>query len=328
MARTARPTGLIVTSLVALLILLLILLWDWNWFRPLVQARASAALGRPVTIGRLHVHLARITQITIDDIVIDNPRGFDNTTKFATIPHLTVRIGLFDYIFHGHLVLPLIDVEQPTVDARQLADGRSNWALGRSSSGSQQGTTRIPDIGDLRVVNGHARVRIPRLKADFALAVATQAPGAPAQPTGGSTSDAGNPDNQIIASANGTYAAQKITGRFVGGALLSLRDASKPYPVDLALVNGATTISLVGTIEHPLAFTGADLRLKLAGKDMSDLFALTGVPIPPTPPYHVAGNLDYAAHKIRFRDLPAWSAKAILLAPSLSIRAATARVRW
>ena len=299
MATSRRHIGLIVTGSLLLLIVLVVLLWDWNWFRPLVEARASAALGRPVTIGRLHVHLGRTTQVTLDDVVVDNPRGFESDAKFATIPHLTVRVGLVDYIFHHHLVLPLIDLEQPTIDARQLPSGQSNWTL---SGGKTTSSGPTPDIGDLRIVDGRARVRIPKLRADFALAVATQPPGAGARATGGSATDTTNPDNQIIVSANGTYAAQKITGTFIGGALLSLRDASKPYPVDLKLANGGTTVSLVGTVQNPLAFAGANLKLRLAGQDMSALYPLTGVPIPSTPPYHIAGNLDYAAHKIRFRD--------------------------
>jgi uncharacterized protein involved in outer membrane biogenesis len=88
----------------------------------------------------------------------------------------------------------------------------------------------------------------------------------------------------------------------VGGALLSLRNSSKPYPIDLHLQNGGTTVSLVGTVRNPLRFAGADLKLRLVGQDMAALYPLTGIPIPSTPPYHVAGNLDYAAGKIRFRD--------------------------
>ena len=33
---------------------------------------------------------------------------------------------------------------------------------------------------------------------------------------------------------------------------------------------------------------------------MSDLYHLTGIPIPETPAYRIAGQLDYADHKFRF----------------------------
>jgi len=80
-----------------------------------------------------------------------------------------------------------------------------------------------------------------------------------------------------------------------------LEDAGHPYPVDLKLANGPTHIRLVGTLTDPLTFGGADLKLELAGADMRDLYHLTGIPIPETPAYRIAGQLDYADHKFRFR---------------------------
>ena len=134
---------------------------------------------------------------------------------------------------------------------------------------------------------------IPTLKADFGLGIATrEAPAASGRAT---------PGPQIVVSAKGTYAGQPVTGQLVGGALLSLRDAQFPYPVDLKLVNGATRVSLTGTLTDPLTFGGADLKLELAGADMRDLYHLTGIPIPETPAYRIAGQLDYADHKFRFR---------------------------
>jgi hypothetical protein len=56
----------------------------------------------------------------------------------------------------------------------------------------------------------------------------------------------------------------------------------------------------VGTLTDPLTFGGADLKLELAGADMRDLYHLTGIPIPETPAYRIAGQLDYADHKFRF----------------------------
>jgi hypothetical protein len=72
--------------------------------------------------------------------------------------------------------------------------------------------------------------------------------------------------------------------------------------VDLKLANGPTHVSLVGTLTDPLTFGGADLKLELAGADMSDLYHLTAIPIPATPAYRIAGRLDYAEHKFRFHN--------------------------
>ncbi len=135
-------------------------------------------------------------------------------------------------------------------------------------------------------------VVLPKLKADFQLAVQTKA-------AEGVVAQHGQ-DQEIAVDAHGTYAGQPVTGTLIAGSLLSLQETAQPYPVDLHLANGSTHVSLVGTVQDLLAFAGADLRLDLAGEDMANLYPLTGIPIPTTPRYEIRGQLAYAGGKIRF----------------------------
>src|SRR3546814_19125808 len=45
--------------------------------------------------------------------------------------------------------------------------------------------------------------------------------------------------------------------------------------------------------------------LDFRGNNIADLYPLTGVPLPPSPPYQIAGDLDYdrASGAIRFRHV-------------------------
>ena len=88
----------------------------------------------------------------------------------------------------------------------------------------------------------------------------------------------------------------------IGGAVLSLRETTRPWPIDLQLQNGPTKVSLVGTMLDPMAFEGADLKLKLAGPDMSLLSELLGLPLPKTPNYQIAGQLDLANKRVQLHD--------------------------
>ena len=106
----------------------------------------------------------------------------------------------------------------------------------------------------------------------------------------------------VVAHAIGTYPGQPINGDFVGGAMLSLRDATMPYPVDLQVANGPTHAKLVGTVQDPLNFAGTDLKLELAGTDMEQLLPLIGIAFPKTPSYQIKGDLDYTNGKFHFRD--------------------------
>jgi AsmA family protein len=268
----------------------LVAFWNWDWMIPFVEDRASSALGRRVTIAHLHVQLGRVTTVRADDVRIANPADFPEQGDFAQIARLGMQADVMAYIRSREIVLPEIVLERPEVQARQTADRKNNYTLGfdRGSAGP------TAKIGDLRISDGQAHVVIPSLKADFALRMATRE--APAAARGTAT-----PGSRIVVDAKGTYAGQPVTGQLVGGALLSLRDAQRPYPVDLKLVNGATHVSLTGTLTDPLTFGGADLKLELAGADMRDLYHLTGIPIPETPAYRVTGQLDYADNKFRFR---------------------------
>ena len=264
-------------------------LFQWDWLIPIVDKQASAALGRPVSITHLHVHLGRDTRIEADGVTIANPDGWPGGGNFATADRLGIDILPLDYIRHKQVTIPVIDVGSPKVDAQQLADGKANWTFGSNDTKpTTPSSNPEPKIGTLRIADGHAHVRDAKLRADFNIDLATQ--------------DSKDGSGQIVAKAKGTYAAQPITAEFTGGALLSLRDAATPYPVDLKVANGPTRVSLVGTIENPLAFAGTDLKLELAGPDMSLLLPLTGIAIPKTPPYRVAGTLDYAAGVVTFDD--------------------------
>ena len=57
----------------------------------------------------------------------------------------------------------------------------------------------------------------------------------------------------MLVTGDGSYARQPIAVRAMGGAILALRDAAAPYPIDLQLDNGPTRITLKGHIQDPLA---------------------------------------------------------------------------
>jgi AsmA family protein len=287
--RFVKPLLFVVIPVAA--ILTLVVFWNWDWLIPLVEDRASSALGRRVTIEHLHVQLGRVTTVSGDDVRIANPADFPELGDFARIARLSAQADVMAYIRSREVVLPEIVLERPEVQARQTADGKNNYTLALDSGSAGPAAK----IGDLRIFDGQAHVLIPTLKTDFGLRITTRE--TPAAAPG-----AAMPGSQIVVDAKGTYAGQPVTGQLMGGALLSLRDAQLPYPVDLKLVNGATHVRLTGTLTDPLTLGGADLKLELAGADMRDLYHLTGIPIPETPAYRIAGQLDYADNKFRFRS--------------------------
>ena len=267
------------------LLILLIAFWNWDWFIPIVQSRASAAIGRRVTISHLHIGLGRVVTVRVDGLEVANPADWPSgDPPFVATRSLTIEVDALGYVQGRGLVLPLIALDGPRVLAAETKDGAANFRL---STGGSSGSAP-PKIGDLRIADGEAHVVIPKLKADFSAKIDTQGEGNAAK---------------LVVDAKGTYAAQPITARLVGGALLSLRDAKNPWPVELNVANGPTRVSLDGTLRDPVAFKGADVRLRFSGPDMGLLEPLVGFPIPKTPAYQIAGRLDLdGLDKIRFDD--------------------------
>jgi uncharacterized protein involved in outer membrane biogenesis len=304
-----------VVGTIVVVVVAAVALWDWDWFIPLAEAQASSAVGRKVTITHLHLALARQPLVTVEGITIANPDGFPDGPPFATVDKLQVRLDVPAYFHDRSIVVPEIEVDRPVVEARALPDGKNNWTLSTGASSDTTSSSPAPKLGTLTITDGHAHAVVPKLRADFAVDIATRSssgdrppPAAgdsatPAPSTPEAAEAASSSQDQIVASAKGTYAGQPITGKFIGGALLSLRDASRPYPIDLTVENGPTHVTIAGTIANPLAFAGANIKLRLAGPDLALLLPLTGIAIPQTPAYDIAGQLDYADKKIQFHKM-------------------------
>ena len=265
-----------------LLIVAIIVFWNWDWFIPLIDSRASADIGRPVTMTHLHIRLGRVTRVVADDIVVGNPPQWAGP-PFATAKHLVVQVNLWDEIFHHRLILPLIALQDPRVDLVQTSDGKTNYELQLASGGSGNGTK----IGELRIVDGRVHAVLARLKANFNLGVAT---------------DEKDGKPRIVVTAHGTYNNAPMTGRMIGGGVLSLRSTTDPWPIDLRVANGDTHVALAGTLQEPLHLRGADLKLQFSGQDMAQLMPLTGIPLAKTPPYRLTGQLDFQGGHIQFRN--------------------------
>jgi hypothetical protein len=242
-------------------------LWDWNWFRPLVEARLSAALDRQVTIDRLELHPGRITALSIFGVTAGNQPGFDGENS-ATIGRVTIDFDAETWLRSRRIVLPSVELDRPDVNFEQNGNGKSNWDFTGSASSPPA------EIGRLEIHDGLAHVRVAKEQADATVNISTQG-------------------DTLVVSGKGSYARQPVELRATGGAILALRDNAAPYPIDLQFDNGATRITLKGHVRDPLAFKGADVNLVLSGPDMELLLPLIGIATPKTPPYSVAGRLDF-----------------------------------
>ena len=296
----------------------LVWMWDWNWFRPMVERQASTALGRTVRIGSFGVHGWRNPTIVLEQIRIDNPAKFPRDSGFGRVERLEVT---FDprALLDRQLWLTAIHLERPQFALYAPPDTPPNWIFPSSPDADEP--KKAPPlelrIGRLSITGGDVRVEAPPFKSDFRAIIETLPGDVPDAP-------------ELHLRASGRYSGQPLFASFIGGALLSLRDASHPYPVLLTVSNGATRLRLHGTLLDPVRLGGADLALQFEGADLAALYPLTGVPLPPTAPYRIAGQFDFhqddRGPQFRFRNFTGTVGKSDL-SGDLAVRTGGPRLR-
>ncbi len=89
----------------------------------------------------------------------------------------------------------------------------------------------------------------------------------------------------------GQYGKAAVQGEGLAGPVLALREREVRFPLKLAARSGSVHTQVEGVLNNPAALSGMDLQVLLGGKSMADLFPLTGLVLPNTPPFEVQGRL-------------------------------------
>jgi AsmA protein len=137
---------------IAILIVILILiivpfLIPVNKFRPTIEAKASAALGRKVTLGNLSLSLLR-GSVGIDDLSIADDPKF-SSSPFLTAKNVRVGVEMMPLIFSRELNVTEVTVENPQVMMLKDSSGKWNFSSigGNSGSAPSQNKPQQPSAG-------------------------------------------------------------------------------------------------------------------------------------------------------------------------------------
>jgi uncharacterized protein involved in outer membrane biogenesis len=293
--------------LLVVVIVVLIATFDWNRLKPTINQKVSAELNRPFAIrGDLGVAWVRNReepgwrswvpwpQVHADDVMLGNPPSIPDVTMVhlqrveATIAPLS--------LLHQQIYLPWIKMQKPDARLVQTADKKNNWTFDLASSQNSDANA-APSVWSFRLDNilfdqGQVRYRDAVNKADVTVTINPLGKPVPyAQVAGGDDQQKGAGDFVFGWQANGTYNNQKLNGDGKIGGMLSLRSKTTPFPLQVDVRNGTTRVRIDGTLQDPLNLGGLDVRLRFAGDTLANLYGLTGVLLPDTPPYETDGHL-------------------------------------
>lgn len=126
-------TILIVVAVVILVLVVIPFLIPANQFRPTIEEKASAALGRKVTLGNLSLSLLS-GSLSAEDLSIGDDPSF-SSSPFLTAKSLKVGVELGPLIFSKTLNITGITVKSPEVTLLRNAAGQWNYSsLGGSAA--------------------------------------------------------------------------------------------------------------------------------------------------------------------------------------------------
>ena len=269
--------GSAIGAVVVVAIVVFLILFQWNWLRGPIGRFASARTGREIhLVGDLHVHLFSWTpSAEIGGVTIANP-SWGPKTDMADIGQVRVSVRLKS-LLGGKLVLPLLSIEHPRVDLLRDAQGRANWDFsnGRKSTGTP---FKLPPIQNFIIDDGKLTARDAPRKLSFA-----------------GTINANEKQHNAYAhgfelTGKGELNRNPFVMDVTGGPLLNVQP-DRPYPFDAVITAGATKVTAKGQVPKPFDLGALNAAVSVEGKDLNQLYDLTGLALPNSPPYRVAGQL-------------------------------------
>ncbi len=266
---------------------LLAAIWDWNWLRGPIAGVASGRLHRQVSIdGDLRVRLFSWTpSATVDRVRIANP-AWAGKANLAEVDRIAVQIRLAA-LFGGHLDLRLLEFDRPRMVLYRDANGRATWDF--SDGAKPDEPLRMPPVHKFVVDDGHVDYRDDEKKLVFAGVVDAK-------------ERLGQANRGFQMTGDGALNAQPFHLAVTGGPLLNI-DRDKPYPFDADIRAGATFVTAKGAVPKPFDLSNFWMNVTSRGPDLSELYGLTGVPLPNSPPYALRARLSRNVHLWRLDGL-------------------------
>ena len=298
--RPAVKRVLLATVLLALLtpplvLLYFVYLFDWNRARDPLSAAASQRANRKIIIqGDLRpVWGWPVSRLSASGLMVGNVEG-GSAPQMLELDRIDVAVDLSS-LLRGQLELTELTLVKPRLLLEKTTSGATNWRFADNPAGGvalalvPDDRAEFPRIGHLRIEDGVIVYRDPTTKTDISLRAATI------------EGKADNDAERIRFNGAGVLQGEPLKFDVTGGSVRELRESTTAYPISASIVAGLTSIAIDGTVIDPVMLKGLDVRVNVKGSNAADLFPLTGMALPPTPPYDVTGKLDYASGVWRFR---------------------------
>jgi uncharacterized protein involved in outer membrane biogenesis len=285
-------TAISVVVFILLIVIAGLLIFSEPIIKSLTERKGGEQLGRELVIdGAFKIHWHWVyTQIHAEKIRLANAPGYPEA-NMMTIENLDFSFKSLK-LLRGRLELGYVIFDRPYLVLDKKSPTDNNWSFPIFSDANfidkaalAEDRHNFPIFQTLELKAGHFIYRdaIKGMSLDLKLdSVSGQ---------GGDENAKNSPKKSFRIAGTGTMQEQKFSVDATGGALDTLRDSSQKYPLRLKITMGATKVIVDGTFKDPIKLSGIDASLNITGHNMADLFYLTAIPLPLTPPYVLDGRL-------------------------------------
>ncbi|MDZ4777564.1 MAG: AsmA family protein [Alphaproteobacteria bacterium] len=268
------------------LIVFLLTIADWNLLRGPVSGIASAALDRKVIIaGDLDVDLwSAHPRITAQKITVADPQ-WAGDGETISIERIHTRVEFWPALF-GNFRIVELELDRPTFTFLREASGRATWQFRKKTP---KRPINLPAIRSFRMNDGVLRIDDRRRKLVFDGKLQSVEMGE-------------GKDRVFHLTGEGKFNGEPFVGEVTGASLEHVR-RDEPYAFNARITAGATRAIATGAFDRPFDFAAYSVNLDATGPDLADIFYLTGLALPNTPPYHLKGALRRSAQQYVLNDI-------------------------
>ncbi|CAG4891042.1 AsmA family protein [Paraburkholderia gardini] len=268
----SRRTGKIFAWVLAILAVLVaalvifILTFDWNRARPYINDKVSEAIGRPFAIeGDLKVGWRHPVgemgwrawvpwpRLSAENITVGNP-DWSKQPHFATLDEIDFQIKVLPLLAHD-IVIPAINLVNPSVDLERLLDGRNNWTFKIASSASPSEWKL--ELHDIQFAKGNIAYSDQQKKADVKMVIDTLGQAIPIGDVMKAQEEASRNASAQVVGKQGASKLVKQVDAASAAAAASAASAAASAASEPAGVSGASVTTASGASATPVASSAA-----------------------------------------------------------------------
>ena len=278
-----------IALLLIAVVVVFLMLFDWNWLRGPIGRWASARYDREIALrGDLDVNLFSWTpSVMVRDLKFGGP-SWARDADTANVEQIEARFRLRK-LFAGQIEMPLLAFTKPRVVLIATKDGRQSWDLDPDKPDTGEGL-HLPLINQLIITDG--AISLDEQNRDITLEAAI---------TAREAATAADGDSGFTLTGRGTLNGAPLTLTVEGGPFINIR-RDRPYHFVAELAGARSQLRADGQVTRPFDLSRFQAALSLRGQDMADLYTLTGIATPNTPPYRLSGALARDGSLWTFND--------------------------